>query len=311
MKATLDDHVQLLSALSDGTRLRLLALLSAHELSVVELTQVTELGQSKISMHLGRLREQGLVVDRKAGTSAYYRLNALGLSVPMKRLWETLHATLDDSGLTRDRERAQQVIDARDKKTWPERMAGELERHYSPGRTWEALARAFAHLAHAGDVLDIGAGDGTVAELLAPSSGAYTCLELSDTLTAAARARLLPLRNVRVVRADMHHLPFATRRFDQVLMLNVLAYASHPQHAIDEAVRVLKKRGELLIVTLARHEHLDVAAQYGHAHPGFEQRWLKKRLSSQGMRVERCAVTSREKQRPHFEIITCFARKSD
>ncbi len=311
MKATLDEHVQLLSALSDGTRLRLLALLSEHELSVVELTQVTELGQSKISMHLGRLREQGLVIDRKAGTSAYYRLNAQGLSAPMKRMWETLHATLDDSSLTRDRERSQQVIDARAKKTWPERMAGELERHYSPGRTWDALARAFATLAHTGDVLDIGAGDGTVAELLAPSSRAYTCLELSDTLTTAASTRLAPLDNVRVVRADMHRLPFAARSFDQVLMLNVLAYTSHPQHAIDEAARVLRKRGELLIVTLAKHDHLDIAAQYGHAHPGFELRWLKKRLSSQGMQVERCAITSREKQRPHFEIITCFARKSD
>jgi len=311
MKAGLDDHVQLLSALSDATRLRLLALLSEHELSVVELTQVTELGQSKVSMHLGRLREQGLVVDRKAGTSAYYRLNAQGLSVPMKRLWDTLHGTLDDAGLLRDRERAEQVIEARDRKTWPERMAGELERHYSPGRTWDALARAFGSLVRAGSVLDIGAGDGTVAELLAPSARAYTCLELSETLTAAARGRLAPFDNVRVVRADMHRLPFAARVFDQVLMLNVLAYATRPQHALDEAVRVLRPDGELLIVTLARHEHLDVAAQYGHAHAGFETRWLKKRLASQGMSIERCAITSREKQRPHFEIITCLARKSD
>src|SRR5512147_3206630 len=98
MKATLDDHVQLLSVLSDATRLRLLALLSSHELSVVELTQITELGQSKVSMHLARLREQGLVVDRKAGTSAYYRMHSHGLTGATNRLWETLHATLDDAG---------------------------------------------------------------------------------------------------------------------------------------------------------------------------------------------------------------------
>ncbi len=311
MKSGLDEHVQLLSALSDATRLRLLALLAEHELSVIELTQVTELGQSKVSMHLARLREQGLVIDRKAGTSAYYRLNALGLSVPMKRLWETLHATLDDAGLLRDRERAQRVIEGRDKKTWPERMAGELEHHYSPGRTWDALARAFAGLTRTGDVLDVGAGDGTVAELLAPSARAYTCLDVSATLSLAARNRLARLSNVQVLRADMHTLPFAARSFDQVLLLNVLAYAARPNHALDEAVRVLRKHGELLLVTLAKHEHLDVAAQYGHAQPGFEIRWLRKRLTSQGMQIVRCAVTSREKQRPHFEIITCLAKKSD
>ncbi len=314
MKSGLDEHVQLLSALSDATRLRLLALLSVHELSVIELTQVTELGQSKVSMHLARLREQGLVLDRKAGTSAYYRLNAHGLSQPMKRLWETLHATLhaaDDAGLLRDRERAQQLIENREKKTWPERMAGELERHYSPGRTWDALARAFAGLTHTGDVLDVGAGDGTVAELLAPSARTYTCVDVSDTLSLAARSRLAQVSNVHVLRADLHSLPFADRSFDQVLLLNVLAYAARPTCALDEAVRVLRTGGELLLVTLAKHEHLDVAAQYGHAQPGFEIRWLKKRLSSQGMQVSRCAVTSREKQRPHFEIITCLAQKSD
>ncbi len=311
MKLGLDDHVQLLSALSDATRLRLLALLSEHELSVVELTQVTELGQSKVSMHLARLRDQNLVVDRKSGTSAYYRFNEHGLPAPARRLWEMLHGTLDDADLVRDRERAQRVIESRDKKTWPERMAGELERHYSPGRTWDALARAFAGLVRTGDVLDVGAGDGTVAELLSPSARAYTCLDSSATLSAAAQKRLSRSHNVRVMRADMHALPFAARSFDQVLMLNVLAYAARPAQAIDEASRVLRKQGELLLVTLAKHEHLDVAAQYGHAQPGFEIRWLKKRLTQQGMQVSRCAVTSREKQRPHFEIITCLAKKSD
>jgi len=308
---SLDDHVQLLSVLSDATRLRLLSLLSAHELSVVELTQVTDLGQSKVSMHLARLREQGLVIDRKAGTSAYYRMPVQTLTSATKRLWETLQATLDDAGLARDLERAKRLIDARERKTWPERMAGELERHYSPGRTWDALARAFATLVRAGAVLDVGAGDGTVAELLAPGAGDYVCMDVSGTLCRAAQARLRGAHNVRVLCGDMHALPFAKQSFERVLMLNVLTYAEKPAQALDEAARVLRRGGELLIVTLAKHEELEIAAQYGHAQTGFEPRFLKKRLTSCGLSVERCAVTSREKQRPHFEIITCLAKKSD
>ena len=55
-----------LRALADPTRLRLLALLDADELSVNELQEITRLGQSRISTHLGLLSETGLVTDRKS-----------------------------------------------------------------------------------------------------------------------------------------------------------------------------------------------------------------------------------------------------
>src|ERR1700712_1248157 len=84
-------------ALGDATRLRLCALLSVFELSVIELTTVMELGQSKVSTHLARLKEQGLVLDRKVGTSSYYRLNESGMSAPARRVWEALLSTLDDA----------------------------------------------------------------------------------------------------------------------------------------------------------------------------------------------------------------------
>ena len=306
--ASLEDKVPLLAALSDATRLRLLSLLARHELSVGEVTHVTELGQSKVSTHLARLREQELVADRKAGTSTYYRLNE-NLPAHARTLWDALQASLSDSTLERDLERAEQLIEARDKKTWPERMAGELERHYSPGRTWDSLARAFTGLVRVGSVLDIGAGDGTVAEMLAPRASSYLCVDVSQTLCAAARARLKHEAHARVLRGDMHALPFASGLFDQVLLMNVLAYAARPKVALDEATRVLAPGGHMVLVTVARHDHTEVAEQYGHRQPGFAPRWLKGALEARGMNVERCEVTSREKQRPHFEIVTCFATK--
>lgn len=307
--ANLDAHIALLGALADATRLRLCALLAAHELSVVELTTVMELGQSKVSTHLARLKEQGLVLDRKVGTSSYYRLNDDGLSAPARRLWESLRASLDDATLESDRRRAAQVIDAREKSSWPERMAGELERHYSPGRTWEALARGFAGLVRAGDVLDVGAGDGTVAELLAPRCRRYVCLDLSEKLLAAAATRLSRIDRVCLARGDMHALPFASERFELVLSFNVLAYADDPARALDEALRVIRPGGELVLTTLHKHDRMDVASQYGHRQPGFEPRWLKRRLTARGMQVTHCALDSREKKRPGFEVVTCFARK--
>lgn len=305
---TLDAHLSLLSALNDATRLRLCALLSSFELSVVELTSVMDLGQSKVSTHLARLKEQGLVLDRKVATSSYYRLNDAGLSPAAKRVWEALQASLDDTTLHSDRRRAEHAIEARDKASWPERVAGELERHYSPGRTWESLARSFAGLVRASDVLDVGAGDGTVAELIAPRCQRYVCLDISDKLLFAARSRLEQVPSVSLVRGDMHALPFDSGRFELVLLFNALAYAEDPTRALEEAQRVLKLGGELVLVTLHRHDSLDIAAQYGHRQPGFSPRWLKGKLAAR-MRVSHCEVSSRERARPHFEVVTCFAQK--
>ena len=52
-----------LRALSDATRLRIVALLEKDELSVNELQEITRLGQSRISTHLGLLSDCDLVFD--------------------------------------------------------------------------------------------------------------------------------------------------------------------------------------------------------------------------------------------------------
>ena len=308
--STLDSHIALLAAFGDATRLRLCALLSQHELSVVELTTVMELGQSKVSTHLARLKDQGLVLDRKVATSSYYRLNEGSMSSTARKLWDALRSTLDDATVARDLGRAERVIEARDTSSWPERMAGELERHYSPGRTWESLAKSFAGLVRAGEVLDVGAGDGTVAELIAPRCAHYVCLDVSPKLLAAAATRLGRTPRASLVRGDMHALPFASARFELVLLINVLVYAEDPAAALDEALRVIRPGGELVIATLHKHDRMDVAAQYGHRQAGFEPRWLKRRLTSRGMHVSHCELGARERTRPHFEVVTCFAKKA-
>jgi ArsR family transcriptional regulator len=67
---------RLFKALSDETRLRILALLTAGELCVCDLMAVLELPQSTVSRHLAYLRNTGLVEDRRQGVWMYYRLAA-------------------------------------------------------------------------------------------------------------------------------------------------------------------------------------------------------------------------------------------
>src|SRR3954462_5522512 len=63
-----------LRALSDPTRLRIVALLERDELSVNELQEITRLGQSRISTHLGLLQDAGLVQSRREGKRTFYRV---------------------------------------------------------------------------------------------------------------------------------------------------------------------------------------------------------------------------------------------
>jgi ArsR family transcriptional regulator len=64
----------LLKAVSDPTRLRILAALAATELCVCDLAALTGISESAVSHQLRLLREERLVAFRKEGRMAYYRL---------------------------------------------------------------------------------------------------------------------------------------------------------------------------------------------------------------------------------------------
>src|SRR4029077_11382560 len=66
--------LKFLRALSDPTRLRIISLLEKDELSVNELQEITRMGQSRISTHLGLLQDSELVQSRREGKRTYYKL---------------------------------------------------------------------------------------------------------------------------------------------------------------------------------------------------------------------------------------------
>ncbi len=306
--ASVDHAVTLLNLFGDATRVRLLSLLAQEELSVAEMTQITELPQSRVSTHLGKLKEAGLLRDRRDGGSTFYALNG-AMPGAARNVWELLRGQVSDSVLDADRVRSERLRDARRGASWPDSIAGEMERHYSPGRTWEATARGVLGFVSLGDVLDLGAGDGAIAELLHPRCGTMTCLDKSERLLAAARRRFAGSNNVEFVQGDMQQLPFEASRFDEVLCSNVLTYAERPELVLREAARVMRPRGRLVLITLNRHDSSEVTRAYGHAHAGFTPEELVSWLSDAGLHVSRAEVTSREKKKPYFEVVTAWAHK--
>ncbi len=305
---TLKQSTELCSLLADASRQRLLLLLEAHALSATELTEITGLAQSRVSTHLSRLKTAGLVQAEKSEGAALYSVRRL--DGPAAGLWASLRAQLDDAHANADLERAEQVLRARSKgQTWAESVAGRMERHYSPGRTWEATAHALISVVQLGKVLDIASGDGVFAELIAPRCRQLTCLDSSDTVLTAARRRLLGHSNIEFQQGDMHALPFASGSFEAAFALHTLAYSSEPATVLAEAHRVLKPKGTLIVAALAEHPHVETVRAFDHRNTGLSAQTLARLLKKVGFEVSSCAVTSRETRPPYFEVITAVAQR--
>jgi SAM-dependent methyltransferase len=299
-----------LKVFADATRVRLLALLAREELTVAELSAITQLAQPRVSTHLAKLKEAGLVRDRRAGVSAYYRFDEDNLDTVQRELWRSLRDGSDDPLLRQDAERVAGVLANRAAdQNWADSVAGDMERHYTPGRTWEALARTALPLLETGDVLDIASGDGVLAELLSPHAKRYVCVDTSTRVVAAAGERLRRFPNVEVREGDMHALPFKDGSFDLVVLMHALTYAAKPAQAVAEAARVLRRGGRLLLSSLGKHEHKSVVEAYGHVNLGFSEKELRKFAEKAGLEIANAETVTRERRPPHFEVLSLTATK--
>ena len=296
--------------LSDSTRLRLLMLVDREELSVAELAAITQLAQPRVSTHLAKLKEAGLVSDRREGVSVYYRMAGNIADKGLEALWSLLRGNTSDPLIQQDIERVPQVLKMRGgTSSWAESVAGDMERHYSPGRTWEVTARAMVQLLTLGDVLDIASGDGVLAELLAPRARSIKCLDISQRVVNAGKKRLGNVSNVSFESGDMHDLPVEDASFDTVLLMHALTYTTKPSTVFSEAFRVLRPGGQLLAATLQKHAHENAVLAYNHQNLGFTESQLRDLCANAGLEPQYVKVSAVEKRTPNFEVLTLVARK--
>lgn len=306
----LQDASQHFKLLSDSTRLRLLMLVDREELSVAELAAITQLAQPRVSTHLAKLKEARLVCDRREGVFVYYRMAASIADPSLQALWELLREKTADPLVRQDFERISQILSIRSgSSNWADSVAGDMERHYSPGRTWEATTRALVQLLQLGDVLDVASGDGVMAELLAPRAKSVTCLDIGERVVEAGRLRLAGHDHVTFKVGDMHKLPVEDKSFDTVLLMHALTYTNQPELVFAEASRVLRPAGRLVVATLQKHRHQNTVTAYNHVNLGFTEAQLQKLSTGAGFIPLNIQVSGIEKRSPNFEVLTLLAAK--
>ncbi len=305
---TLSTTVVTLNLLGDETRLRLCALLRDRELTVTDLVRVTGMSQSSVSTHLGRLREGGFVRYRTAGARSFYALARDSLSATAQAVLDEAAASTDPT-IEGDLRRLSE-LEAERRGALPESFAGEMERHYSPGRTWQSLAVGLSALLELGDVLDVGSGDGAAAGYVAPYCRSLTCIDTDPRMLDAARERLERHENARTQVADVHDLPFRPSSFDSILLFHTLTYAERPQRALEECVRVLRPGGRVVVLSLDAHDQRELTTPYGERHAGFTPRVLRNSLTRAGLTVTFSEVACREAKKPHFQVVLAVGQKA-
>lgn len=278
---------QLLSGLraaGEPTRLRLLALCAYGELSVSELTQILSQSQPRVSRHLKLLVEAGLLDRFREGAQVYYRIAERTESAQLARtLVDLLPA--EDTELNRDLLRLDQVKQKRADVAlnyFKENAAqwNQIRALHVPEALLEREFLDVIGNAPIADFLDIGTGTGRLLELLADRTERGMGIDLSQEMLTVARANLerASLRNVHVRQADMYNMPVADSSIDLATLHLVLHYSDDPASVIEEAARVLRPGGRLVIVDFATHNEEHLRAEHKHHRLGFDdaeiESWL-------------------------------------
>ncbi|HEY1716897.1 MAG TPA: metalloregulator ArsR/SmtB family transcription factor [Verrucomicrobiae bacterium] len=309
MSATLKS----LRALSDATRLRIVALLERDELSVNELQEITRLGQSRISTHLGLLQDSGLVQSRRDGKRTFYKLNSQTSGATAEFIQLAIRGAKELPEHSHDQINLKRVVARRREhaQVFFNQIAGRFDRVYGPGRSWQAFGHLLLRILPPLVVADLGAGEGLLSELLARRAKKVIAVDNSEKIVefGAAKAKKNGLKNLEFRLGNLQNPPIDANSVDLVILSQALHHAEIPADAIAAAHKILKPGGQILILDLLKHNFEKARELYGDRCPGFAESDLHHWLENAGFKKIEVSIVAREEQPPHFQTILAGAEK--
>jgi ArsR family transcriptional regulator len=302
-----------LRALSDPTRLRIVALLERDELSVNELQEITRMGQSRISTHLGLLQDSGLVQSRREGKRTFYKLNMVAEGTVGEFVQLAIRGAKELPDQSGDQINLKRILNRRHEQAqvFFNQVAGRFDRVYGPGRSWQAFGHLLLRILPPLVVADLGAGEGLLSELLARRCKKVIAVDNSEKIVAfgAAKARKNNLKNLEFRLGDLQNPPVEPDSVDLVILSQALHHAQEPAKAIGSAARILRLGGQVMILDLARHHFERAHELYGDRWLGFAESDLHRWLEAAGFKKIEISIVAREEEPPHFETILAGGQK--
>ena len=160
---------------------------------------------------------------------------------------------------------------------------------------------------------DLGAGEGLLSELLARRCKKVIAVDNSEKIVAfgAAKAKKNGLKNLEFRLGDLQNPPIEADSVDLVILSQALHHAEDPAKAIAAAHKILRPRGQILILDLLKHNFDKAQQLYGDRWPGFAESDLHRWLDEAGFKKIEISVVAREEQPPHFQTILAGGEKTD
>jgi ubiquinone/menaquinone biosynthesis C-methylase UbiE/DNA-binding transcriptional ArsR family regulator len=302
-----------LRALSDPTRLRIVALLERDELSVNELQEITRLGQSRISTHLGLLADCELVQSRREGKRTFYKLNPQADSVASEFIQLAIRGAKELPENSSDQINLKRVLARRKEQAqvYFNQIAGRFDRVYGPGRSWQAFGHLLLRILPSIVVADLGAGEGLLSELLARRAKKVIAVDNSEKIVefGKAKAKKNGLKNLEFRLGNLQNPPIDANSVDLVILSQALHHAEIPADAIAAAHKILKPRGQILLLDLLKHNFDKARELYGDRWLGFAESDLHRWLEAAGFKKIEISIVAAEEQPPHFQTILASGEK--
>jgi len=281
---TSEEVIEALRAAGEPTRLRILALLANEELAVMELSQILDQSQPRVSRHLKLLSDAGLIERFPDGAWVFYRVAA---DPAMRHFVDQVLDMIvaSDLGMQRDAERLDAVRGERssDAQSYFERNAArwdEIRSLYVSEANVEAAILSAAGSGPFERMIDLGTGAGRMLALLGPKAKDAIGLDLSQQMLNVARLHVTEagLQGVELRHGDIFATRLPDRSADLVVVHQVLHYLSDPASAVIEAARLVAPGGRLLIIDFAPHALEFLREAHQHRRLGFSDdemgRWM-------------------------------------
>ncbi len=297
-----------LKLLADPTRLRILLLLSEEPLSVAELQQILGMGQSRISTQLSSLKRENLVSDQRSGKNNIYSAT---LSPELAKIAQEAAPELQEG--SKDLQSLRHILSKRkdEMRNYFDELAGKFGRQYVPGRSWKALAEALLKILNYDVVADLGAGEGTLSQLVAQRASHVIAIDNSEKMVEFGQslAKKHNLPNLEYRLGDIESPPIKDRSIDLAIFSQALHHADRPATAIQEAYRILKPGGRLIVLDLLQHTFEKARELYYDTWLGFPEVELQNMIQDAGFQHIETVIVDREEAPPNFQTLLATAQK--
>ena len=294
--------IKSLKLISDPTRLRILTLLDQDALTVAELQEILGMGQSRISTQLSQLKSAGLVNDERSGKN-----NVYSASLPADLTSIISSAASEIPEVPEDNRALRHILTKRKDtaRAYFDELAGRFGKDYVPGRSWKALAEALIKSMNYRHVADLGAGEGTLSQLLAQRAEKVIAIDLSPKMVEYSQNLAISngIHNLEFRIGDIESPPIEEKSIDLAILSQALHHAENPQQAIDAAFRILRPGGRLIILDLLQHSFSEARELYADRWLGFSESHLSSMLHKSGFSRVETIIADKEEAQPKFQTL--------